>query len=92
MSPSLPVPQKFRTHLTYATYFSQAATLGRIDYKYAGNGCFDPDLTGAGHQPYTWDQLTAIYKFYTVTSSTIELQLLNDTGTKCIGVAITPVF
>lgn len=41
--------------------------------KFAANGMYDPDLTGTGHQPYYYDQLTALYNHYVVTKSRITI-------------------
>jgi len=35
---------------------------------------FDPDVSGSGHQPLYFDQLTAIYNHYTVLTSTIVIR------------------
>jgi len=41
------------------------------------NSLFDPDQTFIGHQPYGYDQITAMYNRYVVTKCTISL--------KCVG-------
>lgn len=45
--------------MALATY-----TVNRVVYRL--NGMFDPDLTGAGHQPYYYDQWSAMYQNYKV--------------------------
>ncbi len=35
-------------------------------YQFRTNSLFDPDLTGVGHQPYQFDQLTLMYSRYIV--------------------------
>lgn len=37
------------------------------------NSLYDPDATGAGHQPYGYDQITAIYQKYKVHACTFEV-------------------
>lgn len=37
------------------------------------NSLFDPDFTGAGHQPYGYDQVTQLYRKYLVQAVKIEL-------------------
>jgi hypothetical protein len=37
------------------------------------NSLFDPDFTFAGHQPYGFDQLAAIYNSYLVTAVTVDM-------------------
>lgn len=49
------------------------------------NGMYDPDITGTGHQPLYFDQLSALYNHYTVTSSKITI-----TGVPRYG-GVTPV-
>jgi len=41
---------------------------------FRGNSLFDPDYTGAGHQPRGFDQWAQLYKRYTVTGSSIALE------------------
>lgn len=40
---------------------------------FRANGCFDPEASGAGHQPRGFDQLMALYEKYTVIKSTINV-------------------
>lgn len=49
-----------------------------FNYRYSCNGMFDPNITGSGHQPYYFDQLTTLYDHYCVVAS------------KCV-VKMTPV-
>ena len=45
-----------------------------LDYAtYSASGMYDPKLALGGHQPYGLDQLTAIYKYNRVISSTLTL-------------------
>lgn len=37
------------------------------------NSCFDPNETGAGHQPYGFDQLALLYRRYKVNGCLIEM-------------------
>ncbi len=37
------------------------------------NGCFDPDSTGVGHQPYGFDQMMAIYRRYKVNGVLVKI-------------------
>jgi hypothetical protein len=43
-------------------------------YVYRMNSTFDPDLTGAGYQPYGRDQLAAIYSKYRVNSFSWDIE------------------
>jgi len=44
------------------------------------NSLFDPDLTGVGHQPFGYDQLTPVYRKYKVWSATVTLTWSSGTG------------
>jgi len=48
-------------------------------YVYSANGLYDPDITGAGHQPMSFDQLIAMYEHYTVQSGKITVDFVNET-------------
>lgn len=57
-------------------------------YLYRANGCFDPDFTCGGHQPYGYDQWGYLYNNYTVLASSItavfeDVTLSNQTGLRC---------
>lgn len=62
-----PVPQRFITKMKY----SEAYTL-QLSNSYTQvinlNSVFDPNRTGTGHQPYGYDQLSALYNRYRVIS------------------------
>jgi len=60
------------------TGFSRTLAAGTAwagDYVFRGNGPFDPDLTGAGVQPYSFDQYlgAALYTNYHTKSSSIRV-------------------
>lgn len=48
------------------------------NYIYCANGCFKPDLIAAGHQPYLYDQMTAIYTQYHVVKSNITWRVMSN--------------
>lgn len=50
-----------------------AAAADDTTYTYRMNDIFDPDFTGAGHQPMGYDQLAAVYNRFQVLSSSIKL-------------------
>ena len=67
-----------RSLTTTLTYFKQTlpTTDGagiRTDNKMRLNSCFDPDESGAGHQPYGFDQFAAVYKQYRVNSVVVHI-------------------
>lgn len=80
-------PQKFQVNLgtafpkqmkimhRYAESVNVTSTTGILqNYNFTCNGMFDPDITGSGHQPLYFDQMTAIYDHYTVIASKIYVE------------------
>lgn len=65
---------KRTTQHVYGTQYSASLTPGTGMLRvFRGNGMFDPDRTGVGHQPYGFDQLAALYKYYNVSGSSIRV-------------------
>jgi len=56
-----------------------SGTIGK--YLFSCNGMYDPNRTGTGHQPMYFDQLSALYNHYTVTSSRIRVEFTLETAT-----------
>lgn len=46
------------------------------------NGLFDPNITGAGHQPAGFDQLMILYDHYVVIGAKITVWAVNTNATK----------
>lgn len=67
------VPDMRRVSMRY--YFRFTMDLSTVDesYEFRANGCFDPDVTGTGHQPRGFDQYGQLYDRYVVTSSKITV-------------------
>lgn len=61
----------------YSQTFSLTSTTGSLATQvFSANGMFDPDITGVGHQPFYYDQMSALYNHYTVIASKITLRSL----------------
>jgi len=45
-------------------------------HAFNGNGLYDPDDTGTGHQPRGFDQMKALYRTYKVNASTIRVRFV----------------
>lgn len=74
--PAVGFPAQLRMKHRYATNIAVTSTTGSLaNYLFSCNGMFDPDITGSGHQPMYFDQLTAIYNHYTVVASTIKVTI-----------------
>lgn len=68
-----PLPQSFITKLKYAESFSINPAVAAVGvYSFRANDLYDPNYTGAGHQPNGFDQIMALYNHFTVIGSTIK--------------------
>lgn len=57
---------------------STAVALGR--HVFSCNSCYDPDLTGGGHQPIGFDEWSQFYTYYKVLGAKITVNAVNGTG------------
>ncbi len=64
-------------------------TTGAISsYVFTCNGMYDPNITGTGHQPMYFDQMSAIYDHYTVFKSEIVYEFIVKTADQMVGTYI----
>jgi len=64
------------TKLVYCDQASYDATTSTVAYNcYRANSVFDPDLTGAGHQPMGYDQQSALYHCWVVPAVHLEFTI-----------------
>lgn len=71
--------------MAYSDNWTLATTSGTAKgWMFNVNSLFDPDESGVGHQPYFYDQLSAIYNAYVVTACKIEV-----TGTASSNCSVT---
>lgn len=75
-----PFPESKWVMHKYATrLILPAGTIGSTQgYVFRANGLYDPDYTGAGHQPMYRDELALQYDKYTVVSSWIKITFIPD--------------
>jgi len=61
-------------------------------YVMSANGLYDPNISGAGHQPMGFDQLMTLYEHYTVRQGKITVNFANESATECgfVGIALFP--
>lgn len=76
-----PIPQRFITKLKYGDYVSTDAT---GQYKFNLNSLWDPNRTGVGGQPYSFDTMATLYNRYRVISCGWRIQCMRDSA----GIAI----
>lgn len=77
-----PFPPQYKIKLVYTGWVHDAlagnGTTSNSAYTFKLNSCYDPydGVSGAYNiQPYFWDQISAIYKRYLVTSAKVEYQV-----------------
>lgn len=77
-------PKKLLMTHTYCDVFNyNTGAAGVLTVRqFRANGMFDPDITGTGHQPYYFDQMSAVYDHYTVIGSRIILRVLKSDNTQ----------
>jgi len=80
-----PFPQRMYQTLRYCETISlysdniTGATGSAITF--ALNDIFDPNNSGAGHQPHGYDQMTPIYNMWTVYSAQVNIRVVASEGT-----------
>lgn len=76
--------------LKYVSQVALASAGALATNVYSGNSCFDPDVTGTGHQPYFFDQWATFYADYTCLGSSIKVTPTDQTPTP-VGKIVTVV-
>lgn len=84
-----PFAQRYITKMKYADAFFFNNVNGPQTYRYNLNSVFDPNRTGAGHQPYGHDTLATIYNRYRVISCSYVVSFV-DTAGNYVQVATLP--
>jgi len=86
-----PLGMKQAVKMRYCETISQNAGAGVIaDYCFSANGIYDPNITGAGHQPYGVDTMFTMYDHGTVVGSKIRVDTISNGQTSAywLGVAL----
>lgn len=67
-------PKRMLMRHRYADSKFVTGTTGAVAHlRIRANGMFDPNITDTGHQPYYFDQMTAIYDHFTVLKAWIKV-------------------
>ncbi len=75
--------------LRYQEGVAFTGSVGAVNaYVFSANGCYDPNITGTGHQPMGFDQMMTIYDHYTVLNAFCRLQVWNTHGTQVCKVGL----
>jgi hypothetical protein len=84
-----PIPNRFKCSLKYADNYTSTTGGANViyDYEFRLNSGFDPDLTGIGHQPLGWDQISALYARYIVTKCHYKVHVPYSSVAGTLGVA-----
>lgn len=69
-------PRQMKMSHKYGEQIAITSTNGANGYYiWVANGLYDPNYSGVGHQPYYFDQMSAIYDHYCVLSSTFTVRI-----------------
>lgn len=89
--PAIAVPRSglgnlIETKLVYAEKFSlTGGTLGTCgQYQFRTNSIFDPNLSGVGHQPLGYDQITPLFEKYVVTKMDYKINIVNGAASQAM--------
>lgn len=79
-----PVPTKFPVKLVYQENVGLNPGVAGIcaSHVFCANGLYDPNITGAGHQPRGYDEIQALYDHYVVIAAKITVHFSNTTATE----------
>lgn len=78
-SRNAPLPKSITVRMRYVGQFALNCAIGSPTfYQFSANGLYDPDITGAGHQPNGFDQMMALYNHYEVLASECMFKVYNS--------------
>lgn len=78
-------PKKWIAKLKYSQHFKLDPAAGAAAIQvFRANGCFDPDVTGTGHQPSNFDQFMLNYDRFTVIGSQCKFTECTNVTTSVI--------
>lgn len=83
-----PVPPRFITTMKYSTNVATSALTGT--YQMNLNSLYDPDRSGAGHQPLGYDNLALLYNKYRVISTSYRINRCSSATDPSIQICAIP--
>lgn len=88
------IPERRMVSLPYVetVTIDPPAGLTPQGYKFVCNGVFDPNNTGAGHQPMGFDQLTPLYNNFVVVGATIRATFTPSATTTSASTYLVGIF
>lgn len=69
-----------RVTLVYTDTLAISSAAYQTIYSFRGNSVYDPDFSGAGHQPAYYDTYSEVYSRYKVYGCSIDIKYTNTTG------------
>lgn len=83
----IPAKQKVTLRYTQKAKFSAAAG-GAGHWRFSANGCYDPDISGTGHQPRGFDQYMAMYDHFQVIGSKCRVSFVSAENPGTVGITL----
>lgn len=85
----LPLGQSQKVHHRYIETFQLSTTLGAPGiYSFRVNDLYDPNFTGTGHQSIGFDQMSAVFDWFTVVGAKIRVRAYNRDSDEFVGVGL----
>ena len=81
-----PIPQRFIVKQKYSQTFP-INNSGFSSYGFNLNSVYDPDRSSTGHQPYGYDQLSALYNRYRVINCSWRINVASDSVVRAVAMA-----
>lgn len=85
-----PIPDRLHVRLRYNDNYIFSTTTSAQVQAFRGNSIYDPDLTGAGHQPLYRDQYDTLYLRYFVIGSSISCTVVCPYGDQAMQFVLYP--
>lgn len=84
-----PLPLRLQNTLRYVEEVQVGIDGGGFGhYIWSCNGMYDPNITGVGHQPLYFDQMTPLYNHYKVMSSKIRVSAVRTAAAGDVNLAL----